>query len=502
MAELSRDLLERPPEETARLLSLAFLEEVTDAVERLKKGTDPEALHDFRVGLRRLRSCFRAYRRYLEGSITKKDRNRIKDLASSTNMARDTEVQLAWVQPQLGRLTDQQKVGAQWLVDSLNRRIESRQTPHLQRVMTVFHRLRPKLVERLTIVAFQLDPTQRQGRTSFIEVTGHLLIEHVDKLKKQLSEVHSVQDHEKIHDARISGKRLRYLLEPLRKEVPAARSFVKGMKTLQDVLGELHDTKVLEDEISVALEKSAIERARRIQEVLIQQPSRTDGSNADVWEERHGLVELLRLLRARSKELFEQASAEFLGEKGRSFFESVEETGRQLSSEQGSKKAHRKFLLSQLPELPKSTPSRLSDEGWIPGKTSREVLLRERSGRRVTHYRVLNEGMTEQVTRKYFSTLWPLTEKRRLRKRSYEVRVGRSEWLISVYQDRDLVLADCTQPPGEPELEIPDWITDVLIKEVTEIQKYDDARIAARRRQPSTASKTEGTAPEHGGKNP
>ncbi len=488
VAELSRDLLERPPEETARLLSLAFLEEATDAVERLKKGEDPEALHDFRVGLRRMRSCIRAYRPYLEGSITKKDRNRIKSLASSTNLARDTEVQLAWVQPQLGRLTDQQKVGVQWLIDNLNHRTESDQTPHLQRVMTEFHRLRPKLVGRLTIVAFQLDPTQRDGRTSFVAVTGRLLIEYVDKLRKQLSEVHSVQDHEKIHDARINGKRLRYLLEPLRKEVPAARPFVKEMKTLQDVLGELHDTKVLEDEISVALEKSAIERARRIQEVLIQQPSKTDGASVDVWEERHGLVELLRLLRARGKELFEKASAEFLGEKGRSFFESIEETGRQLSSELGAKKTHRKFLLGQLPELAKSIPSRLTDEGWLPSKAAHEVLRRERSGRRVTHYRVLNEGIPEQVTRKYFSTLWPLTEKRRLRKRSYEVKVGRSEWLISDYQDRDLVLAACTRPPGEPELVIPDWITDVLIKEVTGVKKYEDARIAAgRHRSPNQA---------------
>ena len=488
MAELSRDLLERPPEEAARLLSLTFLEEATDAVERLKEGEDPEALHDFRVGLRRLRSCLRAYRPYLEGSITKKDRKRIKDLASSTNLARDTEVQLAWLRPQLDQLTAQQKIGAHWLVESLNHRIEANQTSRLQSVMAEFHRLRPKLVRRLTIVAFQLDPTQREGRASFLAAAGRLLVEHVNKLEEQLSEVHSVQDYKKIHAARINGKRLRYLLEPLRMEIPAAKSFVKQMKVLQDVLGELHDTKVLEDEISVALEKSAIERAHRIQEILAQQPSIVEDSSGDVWEERHGLVELLRLLKARGKDLFERAAAEFLGEKGRSFFKKLEEIGRQLSSEQGSKKTHRKFLLRQLPELAKSKPSRLTDEGRLPGKLAREILRRERSGRNVTHYRILNDGRPEQVPRKYFSTLWPLTEKQRLQKRCYIVMEGHCEWLISDFHDRDLVFAECTQPAGEPELELPDWITEVLIKEVTGIKKYEETRLAVSQRASSPGS--------------
>jgi CHAD domain-containing protein len=486
MADLTRELLERPTEETARVLCLGFLDEATEAAERLKKGEDPEALHDFRVGLRRLRSCLRAYRPYLEGSITKKDRKRIKDLASSTNLARDTEVQLEWLKPQLAQLTDKQKVGAEWLVASLNHRIGADQTPHLQEVMAEFHRLRPKLMQRLTIVAYQLDPTQRESRTSFLAVTGGLLIKHVNQLEEQLSGVHGVQDHEKIHDARIGGKRLRYLLEPLRKEIPAAKSFVKNMKALQDVLGELHDTKVLEDEISAALEKSAIERARRIQEVLAQQPI-TDGADGDVWEERHGLVELLRLLKARGNGLFEKATVEFLGEKGKSFFRSIEETAQRLSSEGGSQETHRKFLLRQIPESAKSMPSRLTDEGWLPGKPPQEILRRERSGRKVTHYRVIHDGMPEQVTRSYFSKLWPLTERKRLRKRCYELKAGRTEWIISDFMDRDLILDECNQPPGEAELELPDWIKEVLTKEVTGIKKYDDARIAAIRQRDSSA---------------
>jgi hypothetical protein len=198
-------------------------------------------------------------------------------------------------------------------------------------------------------------------------------------------------------------------------------------------------------------------------------------------------VELLRLLKARGNGLFENASAEFLGEKGKSFFKSIEETGRRLSSEGGSQETRRKFLLRQLPETTKNVPSRLTDEGWLPGKPSQEILRRERSGRKVSHYRVIHDGLPEQVTRPYFAKLWPLTEKKRIRKQCYELKAGRTEWVFSDFQDRDLVLAECKQPPGEAELELPDWITEVLIKEVTGIKKYEDARIAASRQRDSSA---------------
>ena len=150
MADLSRELLDRPPEETARLLALSFVDEATEAVERLEKKADAEALHDFRVGLRRLRSCLRAYRPHLKGSVSKKIRTRIKELASSTNVARDTEVQLAWLQPRADELTEQQKVGARWLIDSLSTRMDADQAPQLQKVTNAFVRLRQDLVERLT----------------------------------------------------------------------------------------------------------------------------------------------------------------------------------------------------------------------------------------------------------------------------------------------------------------------------------------------------------------
>ena len=94
---LARELLERSPEETSRRLCLGLLAEGAEALDRLGEGDD-EALHDFRVSLRRLRSIIRAYRPFLKGSKPRKLRKRLGALASSTNVARDAEVQIVWLE--------------------------------------------------------------------------------------------------------------------------------------------------------------------------------------------------------------------------------------------------------------------------------------------------------------------------------------------------------------------------------------------------------------------
>ncbi|MBZ0119643.1 MAG: CHAD domain-containing protein, partial [Sandaracinaceae bacterium] len=54
-------LLDVSANEGVRTLALGFWAEARDAAERLEQQADVEALHDFRVALRRLRSCLRAY---------------------------------------------------------------------------------------------------------------------------------------------------------------------------------------------------------------------------------------------------------------------------------------------------------------------------------------------------------------------------------------------------------------------------------------------------------
>src|SRR5688500_209800 len=107
MPDLPADLLTRPAAEAARLVARERLDAATAALERCVQASAeaPEALHDFRVALRRLRSVVRAYRPYLQRSAPKGVRRRLRKVTDNTNAGRDAEVLLDWLRVQYQALT-------------------------------------------------------------------------------------------------------------------------------------------------------------------------------------------------------------------------------------------------------------------------------------------------------------------------------------------------------------------------------------------------------------
>jgi CHAD domain-containing protein len=232
---------------------LAYLDEIGLAERRLSDPHDSEALHDFRVGLRRLRSCIRAYRSPLKGSVSKKARRRLRDLTVSTNPGRDIEVQLDWLHRQAARLGPGETEGLAWLVG----RLEGRKYESLDRVAEEigqeFFKAAGKLQRRLG--TFQMDVrTGREAKPlSFGEATGQLIQSTAAELSDRLKAVTMPEQVSEAHAARISAKRLRYVLEPLSHRAAGAKALVGRLKQLQDVLGHLHDMQVLSREIEASL---------------------------------------------------------------------------------------------------------------------------------------------------------------------------------------------------------------------------------------------------------
>src|SRR4029450_3411876 len=93
-------------------------------------------------------------------------------------------------------------------------------------------------------------------------------------------------------------------------------------------------------------------------------------------------------------------------------------------------------------------------QGSVPGsqlhERIRRVSISHGSGRKEVHfYRTvkLGEGVTrteieEETTEAIFLAMWPLTHRRRLRKRRFEVAVDGRMWEIDEFKNRDLVLAE------------------------------------------------------------
>src|SRR3954470_3479199 len=111
--------LRESTDRSVRLVALGHLADATAAHSRLANQSDDEALHDFRVALRRLRSWERAFRPYLRGDLSKKLRRRLRNVAGDTGASRDLEVHLSWLVEQRRSLGRRQRPGLSWILANL-----------------------------------------------------------------------------------------------------------------------------------------------------------------------------------------------------------------------------------------------------------------------------------------------------------------------------------------------------------------------------------------------
>ncbi len=300
-------LLHLPADRAARMVIDRFLDEARVAIRRLSDVTDQEALHDFRVALRRLRSTERAYREFLEETLNKKLRKRVKAVASLTGPARDAEVQLAWLERQRELIKSHERPGFQWLYRRLRQRVDDEYGLVRARVTKEFAVLDERLRARLQLSYANVDET-------FAEAAMRRILEAAEALADHLSKVHGESDEDEVHQARIAGKRLRYLLEPLREELPNGRALIKELKQLQDLLGEIHDTQVLSIELSHAAQEAGAQRFRQLIELSIKcAAGDPELEAARRRDERAGLMTLAREVHERRQDLFSQLLAKLQG---------------------------------------------------------------------------------------------------------------------------------------------------------------------------------------------
>lgn len=488
MATLNREQLERPAEETARQLALAWLAEADAALERLADPEDEEALHDFRVALRRFRSSVRAYQAHLKGSAPKKARRRIRDVASATNAGRDAEVQAVWLSAQTDKLKPRERKGLRWLLDRVEARRDRAYREAQQDIARRYRAVRARVTDRLSTYRRRLAADGAVTQRSFIQVTGELLEEHAATLQELLATVHTPEHEAEAHNSRIAAKRLRYLLEPLVKSVDGTKPLIRQLKRLQDILGELHDTHVLTAEVASAIETVAAERARRLhEEALGSEATRARQRRVDS-DETQGLLALTDLLRRRRDRLFVRLEKGWLGENARAFFGGVAALARRMRlSGATDTEIERKYVLSGLPDGLKKEASVLIEQGWLPGDVIQERLRRLRSGGKTSYLRTVKSGsglkrtqIEERISRRQFERLWPLTESRRLRKRRYTKTDHDLTWEIDDFEGRDLVLAEVELPYEDFEVRLPEWLQPFVSREVTGDGAYDNVNLARR----------------------
>jgi CHAD domain-containing protein len=328
---MAAGLLSRSPEEGARLLALSFLDQAAEARPRLADAADAEALHDFRVGLRRLRSCLRAYSSQLEDSIPGKLARRLKRLAGSTGPGRDTEVQIEWLRGRSPHLSAHHRAGLAWLLGRLADRKREAYGEMEDEVADEFAKVEEDLRSRLSVYRAEIHLDPKGDRPTLAQATARILHRQVAELEQHLAKIEDADDETEAHQARISAKRVRYLLEPLVEEIPGAGPLVKRFKALQDLLGELHDAHVLEAELAGAVGEAAAERSRKILDLSLAAAPDDRLLRAERRRAQEtGLIAVARLNRARRDRLFAALDEEWLDGKASDFLREVEGLGERM----------------------------------------------------------------------------------------------------------------------------------------------------------------------------
>jgi CHAD domain-containing protein/CYTH domain-containing protein len=485
VARLELEELTRPPEEGARLVALRILEEAGKALTHVCAGAAPDALHELRVSLRRLRSTLQAFESSLERRPTAHALERLRELGARSNAARDAEVQIAWLAARRPELARGQRAALGWLLQELAQQRDHAQAQLLSKLAERFETLRADLEKALRGYRTWVHLAAPDPSPTFACVLAEKLRRQSAQLRACLASIGSVSDRDACHAARLEAKRLRYLLEPVAPQVRDGKRGVRSLKELQDVLGEMHDLELLMQTLEAGIERIALARVHTLLDAV-----RSGDDQALASARRRtlesGLLAIATLARDRHRKLFGELEAAWLAERGARCFESIEAIAHALAEVRREPlEIERKFLLNGLPDEAREAPNVRIEQGWLAGETIRERLRRvsDASGERFYRTIKLGTGLTraeyeESISRAMFEPLWPLTEGCRIEKRRYKVFEGERLWEIDVFEGRDLVTAEVELPSPEAALELPAWLARCLVREVTGDPAFSNLNLA------------------------
>jgi RNA polymerase sigma factor (sigma-70 family) len=279
----------------------------------------------------------------------------------------------------------------------------------------------------------------------------------------------------RLHRARIEAKRLRYLLEPLRR-LPSGRAAeaVAALKGLQELLGSWHDRHQARQALASALVEAAADRAR----------SDRDASSGDL---RPGLLAIDQQAAREATAIYQQLAEVYLPTRATAVLDLAyavvaELEGPSDEAERVEPVPERKLLLTGLPAEAAGGVVEEVAQGWLPGEQEHVGMVRSAGGERFFLARPAARGATEleAISRADYEAWWPLTEGRRLSHRSHRV-AALPGWRFDQFTDRRLVLAVVE---SGAEATPPAWLEPAVVRDVTEERGYLDEALARRAPRP------------------
>lgn len=298
-ATLPPELLGQPAGAVARSIGRLFLLKVLEASARLIAGEDPEAIHDFRVALRRLRNWLQAFGPWLEDTVTPSSSQRLRRLSRVAGVARDLQVQRLTLRQMAEADGPPLATEARRIELQLDREEVRAREKLSRRVVGELSGTAAKLASQLHRGGLDAGASAAGPGPSMAAAMAGLLAERLEDVNASLKRLRNASQVEMAHAARIAMKKLRYLLEPFGSSSRLAATAVLRLTAAQDAFGRLHDFQLLARRITGHRAKPAFRAAVRGNlQSAFREASRLSRSR-DIKTARDAVSRLIRRLERR-----------------------------------------------------------------------------------------------------------------------------------------------------------------------------------------------------------
>lgn len=272
--EARKPAFELIPDEPAaagtRRALLVLFEQMLAQQPGVLRGEDPEAVHDFRVAVRRTRSALGQVRGVFAPFRRDRFRESFAWLAGESNLLRDTDVLLEQLPVLAAEVLAER---AEDLAPLREHLLVQRGQAHAAVVQVLRGAKYKRLLSSWRTF---LETPPKVSATSapnaerpLLDVARERLVAVYGRIRKRTRAFEPPVPAAELHELRIECKKLRYLLELFRSLFGAAEiaAVIAHLKHLQDLLGEMNDCEVQKEmlfQLAGDMEKAAAEKGATV----------------------------------------------------------------------------------------------------------------------------------------------------------------------------------------------------------------------------------------------
>lgn len=236
-----------PAEAAVTRMATAMIEIAVRQEQGIIDDIDSEFVHQYRVNIRKARSLISLFKKSLSSSRYLHLKAELKVLGGRTNALRDLDVFLLDHDYYRDLLPENLQPG----FEQLFRRIRRRRVGELKKVCAdltsdAYHQ---QVEALLDLLRRPPEGTAPEAEMEIRDLAGRKILRQYRRIRKDGGLIDDQTPDEAVHELRIEGKKLRYLLELFADLFPKTevKILIKQLKLLQDNLGRFNDYSVQQE---------------------------------------------------------------------------------------------------------------------------------------------------------------------------------------------------------------------------------------------------------------